>query len=150
METTPISRLPDPAEYPAAYRGVLIKRFFAFLIDSMIITLILLALIPLTAFIALFFLGIIAILLNFFYRSISLTNRSATPGMRMMGIEFRDNEAQRFSSGMAMLHTLLFMLCMSTMVPQLVSVIMMLVSSRSQGLYDLFLGTAVVNRPPQG
>ena len=49
METKPITRLPDPAEYPAAYRGVLFKRLIAFLIDSFIITLILVAIIVISA-----------------------------------------------------------------------------------------------------
>lgn len=138
--------LPDPSRHSEFYADVVTKRFMAFIIDSILILVITLVLIPLTAFTALFFLGFLGLIVSLIYRIVSLANRSATPGMRLMSIEFRDNQGERMTLGLAAIHTIFFTISMSMVFPQIISIILMLTSSRRQGLSDMILGTAVINR----
>ncbi|MGR3660875.1 MAG: RDD family protein [Paracoccaceae bacterium] len=138
--------LPDPRNNSEFYADVVTKRFFAFLIDSALIILITIVIIPFTAFTALFFLGFLGLAVSLIYRIVSLASRSATPGMRLMSIEFRDNHGERMTLGLAAIHTIFFTISMSMVFPQVVSIILMLTSSRGQGLSDMVLGTVAINR----
>lgn len=138
--------LPDPATQSEFYADVPTKRFFAFLIDSVLIMLITAVIVVFTAFTALFILGFVALMVGFIYRTVSLANKSATPGMRLMSIEFRDIYGERMSLGSALAHTVLFSISISMVFPQVISVILMLTTARGQGLSDLVLGTAAINR----
>jgi uncharacterized RDD family membrane protein YckC len=80
------------------------------------------------------------------YRTLTIAAASATPGMRLMAIEFRNLRGERFDLTTAFIHTVLFTLSISFGLPQVISVILMLVTGRKQGLTDHFLGTAVINR----
>ena len=66
-------------------------------------------------------------------------------GMRMTGIEFLKRHGQPFDGPYALLHTAGTMIAYATSL-QIVSVILILVTSRKQGLVDLILATVVVNR----
>jgi len=145
MSDTPWG-LPDPGRHSEFYADVVTKRLLAFIIDSILIMVITIALIPLTAFTALFFFGFLGLIVSLIYRIVSLSNRSATPGMRLMSIEFRDNHGEHMTLGLATVHTIFFTVSMSMVIPQIVSIILMLTSSRGQGLSDMILGTAVINR----
>jgi len=138
--------LPDPDLHAEFYADVPIKRLLAFIVDAVLIVVITLLLIPLTAFTALFFLGFLGMIVSFAYRTLTLASRSATPGMRLMAIEFRNHRGDRFDLGTAFWHTMLFTVSMSMVLPQVVSIILMLTSERRQGLSDMFLGTAAINR----
>lgn len=138
--------LPDPRTQAEFYADVPTKRFMAFLIDTVIVALITIVMIPLTAFTALFFIGFIWLAVSLIYRTVTLASRSATPGMRLMSIEFRDSRGERMSLGLALVHTVFFMMSMSFVVPQVISIILMLTSSRGQSLSDMVLGTAAINR----
>ena len=138
--------LPDPNRHSEFYADVLTKRVFAFLIDSVVILVITLLLIPLTAFTAIFFLGFLAFVVSVIYRTVSLANRSATPGMRLMAIEFRTHTGDRFDLKTAFIYTILFSISMSMVLPQIVSVILMLTGQRRQSLVDHLMGTAAINR----
>lgn len=138
--------LPDPHRQAEFYADVPTKRLLAFIIDTILISLITLLLIPLTAFTAIFFLGFLFLVVGLIYRTVSLSNRSATPGMRLMSIEFRDIRGERLSLGLAFMHTVFLMISMSLVFPQVISIILMLTTARAQGLSDLILGTAVINR----
>ncbi len=137
---------PDPVSHGEFYADVTTKRLVAFLIDSLLIVLITIILIPLTAFIALLFFGFVGLLVSLIYRTVSLSRRSATPGMRLMGIEFRTHQGERLSPGMAIVHTVLFTLSMSMVFPQVISIILMLTTAKGQSLNDFLLGTAVINK----
>ncbi len=137
---------PDPVSHREFYAAVLTKRLVAFLIDSALIMLITVAIVPFTAFIAALFFGFLGLIVSLIYRIVSLSNRSATPGMRLMGIEFRTHKGERLSSGMAIVHTILFTLSLSMVFPQLISIVLMLTTSKGQSLNDLVLGTAVINK----
>ncbi|MBV1867520.1 MAG: RDD family protein [Marinosulfonomonas sp.] len=140
------SGLPDPHHQSEFYADIPTKRLFAFLIDSVIIGLICTLLIPLTGFLALFFLGLLGLIVSLIYRIVSLVSRSATPGMRIMSIEFRTHEGHRLPPPLAIIHTLAFTVSMSMVVPQVISIILMLTTDRAQGLTDSLLGTAVINK----
>ena len=141
--------LPDPDLHPGFYSGTVPKRFFAWLVDSILIGLIVGIVVLLTVFIGLFFLPVIWITVEAAYRVITMTGRSATLGQRLFGIEFRNHEGGRFSMGEAAFHVLGYILSMSFLLPQVISIVMMIAGSRGQGLADMFLGNACINRPAE-
>lgn len=139
--------LPDPVTQAEFYADVPAKRLLAFVIDTMIVAIITAAIVLGTAFIALFFLPFVWLVVGFAYRMITLANSSATPGMRVAGIEFRNARGERFDLGLAFAHTLLFTIWFSMFLPQVASVILMMTGARGQGLSDHILSTAAINRP---
>ena len=145
-DTTSPSGLPDPEMHAEFYADVTTKRFLAWVIDTILTVLICAVIVPFTAFTALFFLPALYLVVNLIYRIVTLAGRSATPGMRFMAIEFRDREGKRFDAGYATLHTLGYAFSVAVAPLQLVSIVLMLISPRGQGLTDHVLGTAAVNR----
>ena len=136
---------PDPETRNEFYAGVARKRLFAFIIDTVLILIITVIVIPFTAFTALFFLGSICLFVSVAYRTISLASISATPGMRLNGIEFRTHLGERLTFGSALAHTLLFTASISMGLPQLISVMMIVFSRRARGLNEHVMGSVVVN-----
>jgi uncharacterized RDD family membrane protein YckC len=67
--------------------------------------------------------------------------------MRLMGIELRDHDGLRLDSQSALMHTAGYSFSMAMAPLQLVSVLMMLLSDRKQGLTDHLLGTTAINKP---
>jgi hypothetical protein len=140
------SALPDPDQNADFYAGVPAKRAMAWIVDT-ILTMILTAIIvPFTAFTALFFLPFLYLIVNFFYRWISLASSSATPGMRLMAVEFRRNDGRLFDGGTAFLHTLGFLISFGMVLPQVFSALLMMFSDRRQGLSDMVLGSVAINK----
>lgn len=139
--------LPDPEYQAEFYADVPIKRGLAWLVDTVLIALLTALIVPFTAFTALFFLPFLYLMVSFAYRTITLTGRSATLGMRLMAIEFRTSSGARFDLPTAALHTLGYTLTVSTLLPQVLSIVLMLTGARGQGLTDLVLGTVAINRP---
>jgi uncharacterized RDD family membrane protein YckC len=142
--------LPDPQYQAEFYADVPLKRGLAWIVDTLLITLIVALIVPFTAFTALFFLPFLYLVVSFAYRTVSLARRSATPGMRLMAIEFRDRDGRPFDLGLAFAHTLGYTLTIATLVPQVVSIILMLTSARGQGISDHVLGTVAINRAASG
>ena len=138
--------LPDPEIKPEFYADVTSKRLIAWLVDTAVIVLLCLVIIPFTAFTALFFLPFLFVVVGFAYRVITLSSRSATLGMRLMALEIRQLDAQPLSFGMAVMHTFGYSLSVSFVLPQVISIVLMMTSARGQGLTDMVLGTAPVNR----
>lgn len=138
--------LPDPERYPEFYADIPAKRLIAFLVDMLLIGLITVALIPFTAFTALFYLPLLGLVVSFAYRTLTLARGSATPGMRLVAIELRTHRGERFDLVTAAAHTLIYSVAISMVLPQVISVALMLITPRRQGLPDLALGTAAVNR----
>lgn len=139
--------LPDPDRQAEFYADVPIKRALAWVVDAIVIAIITMIVVPFTLFLSLFFLPALYLTISFLYRTISLARHSATPGMRLMAIEFRDRTGARFDLGTAFLHTLGYTLTISTLLPQLLSMGLMLTTARGQGLSDLVLGTVAINKP---
>lgn len=138
--------LPDPVHHPEFYAGVTFKRAVAWLVDTVLILALCLVILPFTAFTALFFFPLFYLVIGFAYRVVTLSGGSATLGMRLMSIELRDAFGRPLSPGMAALHTLGFTLSVGAAVVQVVSVVLMMVSERGQGLTDMVLGTVMMNR----
>lgn len=138
--------LADPITQPQFYRDVAGKRFMAWIVDTIIIGLVSLLIVPFTAFLALFFfLGLYAVV-SFMYRTITLATGSATLGMRLMAIEIRDSTGARLDLGQAFMHTLGYTVSWAVAPLQLISIVLMATSNRGQGLTDIMMGTAALNR----
>lgn len=138
--------LPDPDRHAAFYDGVALKRGLAWIVDTIFVTLLVMLATLFTAFTALFFLPLLWLTVSFVYRWVTVSNRSATWGMRLMGIEFLDRTGQRFDAATAFLHTLGYTLSMAFVLPQVISVGLMCLSRRGQGLTDMLIGSVAINR----
>ena len=84
--------------------------------------------------------------ISFMVRVVTLANWSGTPGMRLMAIELRTGQGERFDLGSAFMHTLGYAVSLAVFPLQLISIVLMLTSSRAQGLSDHILGTAALNK----
>ncbi len=138
--------LPDPHTQPEFYADIPVKRLIAWVIDMVLIGILCVLILPFTAFTGIFFFPLLMIVMGFAYRVVTLANGSATWGMRFVGIEFRNQHGDRFDLGHAFLHTLGYSVSLSFGILQVISVVLMLTSSRSQGLTDLVMGSVAINR----
>ena len=141
-----MNHLPDPDTQPEFYQSVAIKRFLAWLFDIAFISLLCTVAILLTLGMGFFILALIYAVVSFIYRVVTISNGSATLGMRFMGIELRDAFGARMDTGKAVAHTAGYFVSMAFPVLQIISVIMMMTSARCQGLTDAFLGTVMINQ----
>ena len=140
------SGLPDPDYHAEFYADVPAKRLLAWVIDTVLIALIVFGLTLIGFLIPLLFLPFLFAVVSFLYRWGTIASRSATPGMRFMAIELIDRDGRPFDGGTAFLHTAGYTVSVVTVPLQLVSIVMMLMTARRQGLTDTILGTAAVNR----
>ena len=147
MMTAPLSRLPDPELQPEFYASVPTKRLIAWIVDTLLIGLVGIVLLPLTGFLALFFLPLFYLIVGFLYRVVTIGAWSATPGMALMSIEFRRHDGHPFDGAHALLHTLGFSVSVAFVLPQVISVVLMATGARGQGLTDVILGSTAINRP---
>ncbi|MEO0357990.1 MAG: RDD family protein [Pseudomonadota bacterium] len=140
-----LNGLPNPRTQSGFYAGVPLKRAIAWVFDGFVVFLLTIAFSVLTFGLGFFvFFGAWA-LFSFLYRSATLTTGSATWGMRVMSIELRDGNGQRLTGGQAVLHTLGTIFSFATGL-QLVSIAMMLLTERGQGLTDAVLNTTALNK----
>lgn len=138
--------LPDPDTQPEFYADVPTKRLIAWVIDTVITVFLAALIVPFTAFTGIFFFPFLMLVAGFIYRTFTIATGSATLGMRLTSIEFRDRTGRRFDLGAAFLHTLGYHISISVFPLQLVSVALMLMSSRAQGLTDHVMGSVAINR----
>ena len=138
--------IPDPYHQPEFYADVPLKRLLAWVVDCLLVALLVMVIVPFTAFVGLFFLPALFLVLSFIYRWITLAGGSATWGMRLMAIELRDGYGRRFDAQMAFFHTLGYSVSIAFPVLQIISVVLMVTGSRAQGLTDNMLGTVAINR----
>lgn len=127
-------------------QGILSRRFFAWLFDMVLIGVLSALALPFTAFTGVFFFPLLMLVVGFFYRWFTLASGSATWGMAMAGMELREADGLRLSNQTALMHTLGYSISVTVAPLQLISVVMMLLSERRQGLSDVLLGTLPVNR----
>ena len=142
-------RSPDPETHPQFYDGVALKRLLAWVVDVTLIALVCVVLLPFTAFTGVFFFPAMMMLVGYVYRLVTLANGSATWGMRLMAIEFRDAGDAPFDFVSAFLHTSGYALSVAMTPLQLISMVMMATTPRAQGLTDMILGTVAINRRAQ-
>jgi len=138
--------LPDPDSQPQFYASVPSKRLLAWVIDTLLILLACIAILPFTAFTGLFFFPLLFLVVGFAYRLVTLANGSATWGMRIAAIELRCSDGSRFDFGTAAAHTLGYTVSISIPILQVISIVLMLTNARGQGLTDNLLGTVALNR----
>ena len=140
------SALPDPDLAPEFYADTVTKRGLAWVVDLVLIGILVAVALPFTLFSGLFFLPLLWGGISFLYRWGALSAWSATPGMRLMAIEFRDRDGARLDQMTSFLHVGGYFVSMALFPMQLVSIALMMVSGRRQGLTDHVLGTAAINR----
>ncbi|MGJ8604902.1 MAG: RDD family protein [Marivita sp.] len=146
ITTNTYPNLPDPVVQPEFYDSVTVKRGVAWVIDAALILALVIPIVVMTLFIALWFLPLLFFVVGFIYRVATITGRSATWGMRIMSIEFRDSRGEHFDFSQAFMHTLGYTVSMSVFPLQLISIAMMVLTERGQGLTDMLLGTVAINR----
>jgi len=139
--------LPDPLTKPQFYTGVLAKRAAAWVFDVVLVGILCVIIVPFTVFTALLFFPFLMLVVGFIYRWFTIASESSTWGMRLMGIELRDHDGLRLDFQSALMHTAGYSFSMAMAPLQLVSVLMMLLSDRKQGLTDHLLGTTAINKP---
>lgn len=137
--------LPDPDTQPEFYADVPTKRLIAWFIDMVVIVAIT-SIVALFTVVGLFFFAFLLLVIGFIYRTITLTTGSATWGMRLTSLEMRDRTGRQFDLGSAFLHTLGYHVSISIFPLQLISIGLMLMSARRQGLTDHVMGSVAINR----
>lgn len=138
--------LPDPETQPEFYADVPTKRLLAFVVDTAVILVLCLLVVPFTAFTGLFFFPALMVVIGFAYRVVTIARGSATWGMRLVAIEFRATDGRRFDLGLAFAHTLGLSISFALPLLQVASIVLMLTRPRGEGLSDLVLGTVAINR----
>ena len=138
--------LPDPDLQPEFYADVAAKRLVAFLVDTLVILVLSVLVVPFTAFTGLFFFPVLMAVVGFAYRVVTIARGSATWGMGLMAIEFRAADGQRFDLWLAFAHTSGLTVSFALPILQVISIVLMLTSARGQGLSDLVLGSVAINR----
>lgn len=138
---------PDPDTQAEFYQDVTVKRVIAWVIDVIVITALSVLVGLLTFGIGFFLYGLIYLVIGFSYRTMTITNKSATFGMRLVAIEMRDHRGQKLDRSAAMLHTGAYYVSITTLLLQAISVTLMLTTSKGQGLGDLLTGVVTINRP---
>lgn len=142
-----LSGLPDPQTDQQFYTGVPFKRFLAWIVDFIIIMLLAVVAVVATFGIGAFMFPLILLCINLGYRIFTLSRNSATLGMILTGIEIRNHRGDKLSPTEAAWHTGIYTVVMIFFFGLIISVIMMLVNERGQGIHDYLLGTTAINRP---
>lgn len=144
---THTSGLPDPETDPQFYANLPVKRLIAWIVDAAIIA-VLVALAGIFTLGLLFFLFVPAwALVSFFYRWVMLAGGSATLGMMFTSIEIRSPDGDKLDNTGALWHTVLYSVIFFIPFGVIVNAAVMLLSDKGQGLHDVVLGTAAINRP---
>jgi uncharacterized RDD family membrane protein YckC len=144
----------DPYLEPELFRGVLARRFFAFLIDLVVLSI---PVILACVFIAVF--GVVTLGLGWalfwlvspasviwavIYYGASLGGRhSATPGMRLMDLEVRTWYGAPCYFVLGAMHAVLFWISVSVLTPLVL--LIGFFNGRRRLLHDIVLGTVVIN-----
>ncbi len=141
----------DPVAQRRLFDGVLGKRFMAFLIDAVIVSLLwivagiaVLVLGVLTLGLAWLLFGAIFAIVGLGYNAVTIGGaNSATIGQRLMGLEVRMWFGGKVTPIVAAFHALLFWLSLTIFFPIL---LWPLFNSRKRCLHDILAGVVVVNR----
>jgi uncharacterized RDD family membrane protein YckC len=145
---------PEPFDAPGYYRGILVRRVFAYWVDLFCI-----ALLVTLAWLVLWLLAIASLgllsplllllgLIPVLYHTLSIGGpHSATPGMRLTGVEVRSWTGERPSYLQAFVQTILFYV---TVYPTWSLVLLVaLFNERRRTLHDILAGTLVIRQFPE-
>ncbi len=138
--------LPDPIRDAEFYADTTVKRALAWVVDVIAISLLSILLTPLTLFTSIFYFPLFYLCVGFAYRAAAIARLSGTPGMRLLSVELRDGEGRRLDPMQAFLHTAGYTASVIVFPLQLMSGALMIGTARGQGLTDLVLGSAAINR----
>lgn len=141
-----MTRLPHPDHAPELYQDVLLKRFLAWLVDLVVTFAITGAVVVMTVFIGLFFLPLLWAVVSITYRTAMLSSYGATLGMMLVALRLRHLDGRQPGPVVCLWHAALFSGSIVTVLGQIISVGLMLITPYRQGLNDLILGTTVINR----
>ena len=139
--------LPAPDLRPEFYAFVAPKRLGAWLVDTVLILGLTVVAVLATAFLGALIFPLLYGAVNIAYRTVALGRWSATPGMMVFSIEFRDATGHKLDVRTAFLHTITYTACVLVFPLQILSIALMLLTARGQGLGDHLLGTVALNRP---
>ena len=156
MSDIPRATQPDRFVYnpdtdPVLFDGVLSKRIVAFFIDAILIVALMIPAGLLVLVLGFVTLGLGWLLFPPLFAIVALAYialtlggpASATPGMRITGVEMRTWSGQRLFPLLAMMHALLFWFSIGLLTPLVL--IVGLVTRRKQLLHDLLLGVVGLN-----
>ena len=146
----------DPAADPELFKGVLARRFIAFVIDIVIIML------PVAfAAVFIFFLGLVTFLLGWalfwllypgtivwalvYCGSTLGSPASATIGMRVMDLEMRTWYGAPAYFVLGAVHAVVFWITVTFLTPLVL--VVGLLNERQRLLHDILIGTVVINNP---
>src|SRR3984893_11341998 len=146
----------DPAASPELFKGVLARRFIAFVIDMIII------IVPVAfAAVFIFFLGLVTFLLGWalfwllypgtiiwalvYCGSTLGSPASATIGMRIMDLEMRTWYGAPAYFVLGAVHAIVFWVTVSILTPLVL--VVGLLNERQRLLHDILIGTVVINNP---
>jgi uncharacterized RDD family membrane protein YckC len=146
----------DPVANPELFKGVLARRFIAFIVDIVIIML------PVAlAAVFIFFLGLVTFFLGWalFWLLYPCTiiwalvycggtlgsPASATLGMRLMDLEMRTWYGAPAYFVLGAVHAIVFWLTVSILTPLVL--VVGLLNERQRLLHDILIGTVVINNP---
>ncbi|PCJ73994.1 MAG: hypothetical protein COA53_10790 [Rhodobacteraceae bacterium] len=139
--------LPDPELDSQFYDNVPTRRLVAWVFDGIITFAITLLIGIFTIGIGFFIFPFIWLVVGLLYRTFTIASKSATWGMRMVGIEFRDKDGQKLSTKLALAHTVIFIIGTGFFIIQILSIVLILTSRYGQSVQDMILGTTAINRP---
>ncbi|HKX07420.1 MAG TPA: RDD family protein [Stellaceae bacterium] len=145
---------PEPFAAPEYYQGVLIRRVFAYWVDLLCIGLLIALAWIVFSMLAIASLGLLSPLLLILglipvlYHTLTIGGPlSATPGMRLTGVEVRSWTGERPSYLQAFVQTILFYV---TVYPTWALVLAIaLLDRRRRTLHDMLAGTLVIRISPQ-
>jgi len=146
----------DAARNPELFAGLRWRRSMAFVVDVAMVGMLFMIAAIVVFFLGLFTLGLGWMIYLVLWQGVALLYtaftlggpNSATPGMRMMGIEMRLWYGARVYPLLAAVHVIAFWLSVSLLTPFVLLV--SLVSGRKRLLHDIVLGTVVVDRAAAG
>jgi uncharacterized RDD family membrane protein YckC len=142
----------DPAERPEIYIGVRTRRVLAFFVDAALILALMTLAYGMVAVLGIVTLGLGWLLFALVWPFVAILYilftlggpRSATPGMRLVGLEMRTGYGAPMYPVLALAHAVLFWLSVTILTPLVLLV--SLFSARKRLLHDLVLGTIVIRR----
>ena len=141
-----MTHLPDTIAQAAFYETVPTNRLFAWILDAAIILEICLVVLPFTGFLGIFFWPPMWLVVGFAYRTITIANRSATWGMRLVSIELLNRTGARLDLTKAIFHTLGYIISIGIFLLQAVSIVLICASMRGQSLIDHVLGAVMLKK----
>ena len=145
---------PEPFASPEYYRGILVRRMLAYWVDLLCIGLLIVLAWIVFWMLAIASLGLLSPLLLILglipvlYHTLTIGGpSSATPGMRLTGVEVRNWTGERPSYLQALVQTILFYV---TVYPTWSLVLLIaLFDRRRRTLHDMLAGTLVTRQFPQ-